>query len=104
MPSDLRLALLVALILAMLVAVRYTRKEVFQTTPTDILVIALVGGVSVLYEHGIVDIELAPMVVELVLLFYAAELTMRQMKGAWNCFTVGVLGGLGLLAARIVGW
>jgi UDP-GlcNAc:undecaprenyl-phosphate GlcNAc-1-phosphate transferase len=104
LPSDLRLALLVALILVMLVAVRYTRKEVFQTTPTDILVIALVGGVGVLYEHGIVDIELAPMVVELVLLFYAAELTMRQMKGAWNCLTIGVLGGLALLSARLVGW
>jgi hypothetical protein len=63
-----------------------------------------VGGVGVLYEHGVVDTELAPMVVELVLLFYAAELTMRQMKGSWNCLTVGVLGGLALLSARIVGW
>jgi len=101
LPSALRLGLLAALIVAMLLAVRYSRKDVFQTTPTDILVIALIGGVGVLYEHGIVETELAPMVVELVLLFYAAELTMRQMQGAGNCFTLGVLGGLALLSARI---
>lgn len=102
LPSQLRLALLVALVLVMLLAVRYTKTDVFQTTPTDILVIVLVGGVGLLYARGIVANELAPMVVELVLLFYAAELAIRQMKTPWNFFTVGLLGGLALLSLRIV--
>jgi hypothetical protein len=92
----------VALVLVMLLAIRYTKTDVFQTTPTDILVIVLVGGVGLLYERGIVATELAPMVVELVLLFYAAELAMRQMKTPWNFFTLGLLGGLALLSLRIV--
>jgi uncharacterized membrane protein YfcA len=100
--SDLRTGLLVVLLIMMLLAIQFAQKEIFQTTPTDILVIALVGGVSVLYEHGVVDNELAPMVVELVLLFYAAELSMRQMQRTWNCFSIGVLAALAFLAARLV--
>jgi hypothetical protein len=62
----------------------------------------MVGGVGVLYERSIVDAELAPMLVELVVLFYAAELFMRQMKNTWNCFTVGILAGLAILSARLL--
>jgi len=86
----------------MLVAISYTNKEIFKATPTDLLVIALVGGLGVLYQQGTVATELAPMVVELVLLFYVAELTIRQMQKPWNCFTVGVLGALALLSLRVV--
>ena len=103
LPPVLRVALLVTLLIVMLVAIRFAQRDVFQTTPTDILVIALVGGFGVLYEHNIVDTALAPMVIELVLLFYAAELTMRQMKSTWNCFSVSMLATLAILSARLLG-
>jgi UDP-GlcNAc:undecaprenyl-phosphate GlcNAc-1-phosphate transferase len=102
MPPLARIALLILLITFVLLAIRYTRNDSFQTTPTDILVIAMIGGVGVMYERNIVDAELAPMVVELVLLFYAAELFMRQMRSAWNCFTVGILAALAFLSARLL--
>jgi hypothetical protein len=101
-PPLLRTVLFILLIVLMLMAIRYVRSDSFKTTPTDILVIAMVGGVGVLYERSIVDAELAPMLVELVVLFYAAELFMRQMKNTWNCFTVGILAGLAILSARLL--
>ncbi len=102
LPSWLQVGLLTALIFLMLFSLHYARRDAFQTTPTDILVIALVGGLGVLYHHHVVDTELAPMVVELVLLFYAAELYMRQMSKTWNCFTMGLVAALALLSARLL--
>lgn len=101
-PVELRIALLSVMLVLMLLAIRYANKETFQTTPTDLLVIALAGGVGVMYEHQILDDQLAPLMVELVVLFYAGELVMRQMRSSWNCFTAGMLAVLLLIAARLV--
>ena len=101
-PIELRAGLLVALLLLMLFAVRYTKNDSFETTPTDLLVIALAGGVGVLYERQIVDVALIPVMVGIVILFYAAELVMRQMKSCWNCFTVGMVAVLALLSVRLI--
>jgi hypothetical protein len=86
----------------MLFAIRYTKNDSFQTTPTDLLVIAVAGGVGVLYERQIVDVALIPVMVGIVILFYAAELVMRQMRNCWNCFTVGMVAVLALLSVRLV--
>jgi len=40
--------------------------------------------------------------VGIVILFYAAELVMKQMKSRWNCFTVGMMAVLTLLSARLI--
>jgi len=101
-PLELRAGLLAALLLLMLFAVRYTKNDSFQTTPTDLLVIALAGGVGVLYERQIVDVALIPVMVGIVILFYAAELVMRQMRNCWNCFTVGMVAVLALLSVRLI--
>jgi UDP-GlcNAc:undecaprenyl-phosphate GlcNAc-1-phosphate transferase len=102
MPLELRAGLLVALLFLMLFAIRYTKNDSFQTTPTDLLVIAVAGGVGVLYERQIVDVALIPVMVGIVILFYAAELVMRQMRNCWNCFTVGMVAVLALLSVRLV--
>ena len=101
-PLELRAGLLVALLFLMLFAVRYKKDDSFQTTPTDLLVIAVAGGVGVLYERQIVDVALIPVMVGIVILFYAAELVMRQMRNCWNCFTVGMVVVLALLSVRLV--
>lgn len=101
-PTFLRTVLLIVLIALMLLAMRHAKNDRFQVTPTDLLVVALVGGVGIMYERDIVDVELAPMVIELVLLFYAAELFMRQMRRTWNCLTVGVVVALGALSVRLL--
>jgi UDP-GlcNAc:undecaprenyl-phosphate/decaprenyl-phosphate GlcNAc-1-phosphate transferase len=101
-PIGLRTGLLAGLLILMLFAVRYTKSESFQATPTDLLVIAVAGGVGVLYQQHIVDIELIPVMVGIIILFYAAELVMRQMKTSWNCFTVGMVTALAFLSIRLI--
>lgn len=101
-PLELRTGLLVALLLLMLFVIRYTKNDSFQTTPTDLLVIAVAGGVGVLYERHIVDVALIPVLVSIVILFYAAELVMRQMKSRWNCFTLAMVVVLVLLSVRLI--
>lgn len=103
MQLDFRAGLLLGLLILIFFAIRYAKDSVFQTTPTDLLVIALVSGVGVLYEQKIMDAELIPMAVGMVVLFYAAELVMRQMRSCWNVFTFGIVIVLVLLSSKMLG-
>lgn len=94
----LQIGILSLIGLAMYFSIRYTQDTSFRTTPTDLLVIAVAIGVGILYEEGVIDAGLAPMVVELVLLFYCGEIGMRRMHGRWNGLTVGTLAVLVALA------
>jgi UDP-GlcNAc:undecaprenyl-phosphate GlcNAc-1-phosphate transferase len=102
LPATLRISLLVVLLVLMLLVIRSTKDLTFQTTPTDLLVIALAGGVGVLYQQGVIDASLVPVVLGIVVLFYAAELVMRRMRQTWNCFTLGMVGVLTLLSLRLL--
>ncbi|MDT8388840.1 MAG: MraY family glycosyltransferase, partial [Thiogranum sp.] len=101
-PFGVRVGMFVLLLLLLVLAVRFAQKGVFQTTPTDLLVIALAGGIGVMYEYNILDDQLAPMMVELIGLFYAGEIVMRQMRKVWNSFTIGMLLVLLAIAGRLV--
>ncbi|HEC06523.1 MAG TPA: undecaprenyl/decaprenyl-phosphate alpha-N-acetylglucosaminyl 1-phosphate transferase [Thiolapillus brandeum] len=90
--------LLVALVALMLLVIRSTKDQTFQTTPTDLLVMALAGGVGVLYQQELIEATLVPVVLGMVVLFYAAELIMRHMQSTWNCFTLGMLAVLSVLS------
>jgi nitric oxide reductase large subunit len=102
LPATLRISLLVVLLVLMLLVIRSTKDLTFQTTPTDLLVIALAGGVGVLYQQGVIEASLVPVVLGIVVLFYAAELVMRHMRQTWNCFTLGIIGVLTLLSLRLL--
>jgi len=102
LPPALRIALLVVLLALMLLVIRSTKDQTFQTTPTDLLVIALAGGAGVLYQQRMIDVALVPVVLGIVVLFYAAELIMRHMRQTWNCFTLGMIVLLTLLSLRLL--
>ena len=99
---ELRIGLLIVLSLLMLVVVRYSKSDSFQTTPTDLLVITIAGGGGILYQQGIVDVAIVPMMIGIVVLFYAAELVMKHMISCWNCFTIGMLAVLTLISLRLM--
>jgi len=101
LPSVLRIGLLSVLLALMLLVIRSTKDQTFRTTPTDLLVIALAGGVGVLYQQGMIEAAVVPIVLGIVVLFYAAELIMRHMRQTWNCFTLGMVGVLTLLSLRL---
>ena len=98
LPPVVSIGLLIVLLGLMLFVIRSTKDHTFQTTPTDLLVIALAGGVGVLYQQDMIEAALVPMVLGMVVLFYAAELVMRHMQQTWNCFTLGMVAVLTVLS------
>ncbi|WP_165869218.1 MraY family glycosyltransferase [Thiogranum longum] len=96
------IGLLIVLLALMLFVIRSTKDQAFQTTPTDLLVIALAGGTGVLYQQGMIEATLVPVVLGIVVLFYAAELIMRNMRKTWNCFTLGMVLVLTVLSLKLL--
>jgi hypothetical protein len=102
LPPVMRMGLLVVLLTFMFLVIRSTKDQTFQTTPTDLLVVALAGGVGVLYQQGMIEAVLVPVVLGIVVFFYAAELVMRHMRQTWNSFTLGIVAVLTLLSVRLI--
>ncbi len=96
------IGLLIVLLMLMLFVIRSTKDQAFQTTPTDLLVIALAGGTGLLYQQGMIEATLVPVVLGIVVLFYAAELVMRNMQQTWNCFTLGMVFVLSVLSFKLL--
>jgi len=96
--STVNIGVLIVLMSLMLLVIRSTKDQTFQSTPTDLLVIALAGGVGVLYQQGMIEATLVPVMLSIVVLFYAAELIMRHMQKTWNCFTLGMVAVLTVLS------
>lgn len=92
--------LLIVLLLLMFLVIRTTRDQRFQTTPTDLLVVALIGGAGLLYQQGLVRLELVPVILGIAVLFYASEMILRHMERTWNAFTIGTLAILTILSLK----
>ncbi len=99
---DLRIAVLILLVLLMLFALRYIKREIFSITPTDILVVFLAVGLGILYQQGLIVSEVVPVLSEIIVFFYAAEIIMKQMTSSWNCLTMGMLLMLASLSVRLI--
>jgi len=98
LPQGVSAGLLAGLMVLMLFVIRSIKDQTFQTTPTDLLVVALAGGAGVMYQQGMIEATLVPVVIGAVVLFYAAELIMRHMQRTWNCFTLGMVAILTVLS------
>ena len=85
--------------LAMIVAVRMAGEDQFRVTPLDYLVVLIVLALALMPE-SLLDAGLVGMAVQAILLFYGAEMSMRQMQSRWNLFTGSMLVGLVVLAVR----
>ena len=85
--------------LAMVVAVRMAEEDRFRVTPLDYLVVLIVLALA-LMPQSLVDSRLVGMALQAILLFYGAELAMRQMQSRWNLFTGAMLAALVVLAVR----
>ena len=77
-------------------AARYARKDVFAITPLDYLVVMILLIMAVVPGAG----EVAWLVTELIILFYAGEITIRNMKRRWNPFTVALAASMFLVSVR----
>jgi UDP-GlcNAc:undecaprenyl-phosphate GlcNAc-1-phosphate transferase len=81
-------------------AIRYSSVRNFEVTPLDYLVVLIVIALALLSEGGYANPALVRLVVQLIILFYAAEVAIKHMKSRWNLFTSSVLGALAILSIR----
>jgi len=81
-------------------AIRYSSERNFEVTPLDYLVVLIVIALALLSEGGYANPSLVRLVVQLIILFYAAEVAIKHMKSRWNVFTTSVLGALAILGIR----
>lgn len=88
------------LIMALVVAVRIAESEQFRVTPLDYLVVLIVLALAVLPEETLQGSGLVEIALHSILMFYAAELAMRQMRSRWNYFTISILLSLGVVGFR----
>jgi len=89
-----------ALAIGIVLAIRYSSERNFEVTPLDYLVVLIVMALALLSEGGYANPALVRMVVQLIILFYAAEVAIKHMRSRWNVFTSSVLGALAILSIR----
>jgi UDP-GlcNAc:undecaprenyl-phosphate/decaprenyl-phosphate GlcNAc-1-phosphate transferase len=90
----------VVLAIAVGLSIRYSQGRIFEVTPLDYLVVLIVVALALLSEKGFVNLVLVRMGVELIILFYGAEVVIKQMKNRWNLFTTSMLVALAFATVR----
>ena len=98
--SNIELVYFVSLALAIGVAIRYTNRWDFRTTPMDFLVIVTVLFASYLLNNLPEKAYLGPMAVKLVIVFYGCELLFSQMRSKWHVMNISSIAALVILAVR----
>ena len=89
---------------ALLISARYKIDDAFKTTPTDyLIVLLLLGSILVPQVHAGTE-GVIPIVVKLVIMFYAVEVLLHQMKGRWDSVTLTALWAFGLIAVKGFGF
>lgn len=86
--------------MAILIAIRMEKQNRFNVTPLDYLVVLIALALMLVPEKSLQDSALIVMAIHAIILFYGAELALRQMRSRWNFFTVAMLAALTLVAAR----
>ena len=89
-----------SLAVGIVLAIRYSSERNFEVTPLDYLVVLIVIALALLSEGGYANPSLVRLVVQLIILFYAAEVAIKHMQSRWNVFTSSVLGALAILSIR----
>jgi len=79
---------------------RYSRKDHFEMTPLDFLVIFIALSVPTLSGSFLNNSVLQESIAKLILLFYVIELILSNVKQKWNVLRLVLCGTLGLIVIR----
>ena len=90
----------IVLAVAVVLAIRFGPQDGFQVTPTDFLVGLVLLVVGLMPEPRIAGLDLVTLSIRLAVLFYAAELSMKQMTSRLSAVTLSLLVTLCILAVR----
>ena len=88
------------LAVSVVMAIKYSNDEFFEASPLDYLVVLAVMALALVSEKGYADHSAVIMVIELIVLYYAAEVAIRCMKKRVNAFTLSTLASLSILSLR----
>ena len=98
--ASLEYAFFGILALAIIVSVRLVETERFRVTPLDYLVVLIALALALVPEASRQASGAVEMALHAILLFYGAELAMRQMQSRWNFFTGAMLVSIATVAVR----
>lgn len=96
-------AYMVVLGICLVFSIRMTRREVFQTTPLDILIVTFVLAIvlaSTLTERTPLATQLSDTAIRLAVFFYVSEYLASRSKGKFRLLPMAAMGALTILAAR----
>ncbi len=96
-------AYMIGLGLCLVFTVRLTRREVFQTSPLDILIVTFVLAVviaSSLTERSELSTQLADTAIRLAVFFYVSEFLSSRGTESLRLLPMAAMGALTILAAR----
>jgi len=88
------------LVAGMALSLRFTDSDGFNATPMDYLVLLAVLALALSANNGIFDAGVTAMVLKGIILFYAGEMILKNMKSRWNVFTTSVLTSLLVIGVR----
>ena len=77
--------------------------DAFKTTPTDYLIVILMLGFTLMPQVHIGSEGMIPLPIKLVIMFYAIEVLLHDMKGRWTIVTVTACWAFAVIAVRAAG-
>jgi UDP-GlcNAc:undecaprenyl-phosphate GlcNAc-1-phosphate transferase len=90
-----------ALAIFTVLTLKFTRrKKGFKATPMDFLILVIALVVPHLPVPALAGTRMGELAVKIIVLFFGFEVLLGELRGATLRLTVGVVAGLGLLAAR----
>lgn len=91
---------LVALSAVLALAIRLTRRDTFQMTPQDLLVLFLVVAIPNLPLHGVTEYPIGSMAFRAAVVFYACEYVLSRDNLSYRLLRVASFAGLAILGLR----
>ncbi len=88
------------LTLVAVIVIRYYMVNKFSANPMDLLLVLVVLVLGALPDYLKEGYHLVPVVIKLVVLFYSAEIILKQMATRWSLLPLSALAGLGVLVVR----
>jgi hypothetical protein len=93
-------AYLLALTLALILAIRVTRRDLFQVTPQDLLILFLALAVPNLSGNTLAQYQIGEVAIMLIVVFYASEFILTRDQSGYSILRLGSLVSLGIIGVR----
>ena len=97
-PPEVAFFVLVALAVAL--TVRCSRQDTFRTTPMDYLMVFVLLVLGVLPHDLFGEGAATEIVMKGIILLYASELFLHEVRRRWNPVSLGTIAALGVMAYR----